>query len=348
MTGQSRIIAHDDRVVFGVQKSDIGLETIEGEEWWRECMTGEQYGWFEPKTKTMSGLSAFEDEQAAHLAGYRPVFERYKVLAKGVLLTAKSNELTISSDLWAPTFETRYRVMYTGLRLAMRKGIVRYRGDYSRHSRQAGEALRHRLKKHAHVKRYEHNLVLPPIIGDLLLSELAPFCEQDGRYTDTPSANVYIKGSLPKDKDSLKVHAYRLGKEYDILEGFTKLEVVLRKEALKTIAMRKVETWPTQPEIQGGIRKVLVRQWKAVFKMAPRALAQLMLFTGQSEATVFDYMANEEHTLSATIKRVEALEREQARQAREQARQAREQARHAREQARHAQRLAALEAKKHD
>jgi len=204
--------------------------------------------------------------------------------------------------------------MAAGLRLAMGRGIVRYRGAYPRKSREAGEALRHRLKRYAVVKRYEHNLTIPADIGTVLLSELKQHCEQGGRWADSPTGNVYLKGSLPHDKHSLKVHAYRMGEDYGELAGRVKVEVVLRKDALKKWELRKVEGWPKQPEIQDRIAKVLKREWKQVLKMAPTAKAMLLERTGTAtEEQLFGFMLSPENTLGGVIRRVEALEAERVR-----------------------------------
>ena len=315
------VVTHDDRILFMVQKSDIGMVMDEGSEWWRQCRSGKQVAWYRPSDNGHAAIGDYRTEAEARQDGFRAECERYAVLAEGVTLTARGNELEVSSDLWKPTFERRYTVMAAGLRLAMRRGIVRYRGAYSRHSREAAEALRHRLKKYAVVKRYEHNLTLPADIGEKLLEELRPFCEQGGQWAGSQTGNIYLKGSLPTDKTNIKVHAYRMGTEYEALAGRVKVEVVLRKDALKSNGLRKVDQWPKQPEIQDRIAKVLRRQWKQVFSMAPKARAMLLEQTGtETEEQLFGFMLAAENTLGGVIRRVEALEREQARAAAEQAR----------------------------
>ena len=337
------IVTHDDCIVFMVQKSDIGLENDEGSEWWRQCQYGDLIGWYRPKDNDNKGPEAFHGIPEAAEAGYLPVHVRLARLTRGVVLSAQGNELAISSDLWRPTFERRYTVMAAGLRLAMMKGIVRYRGSYSRDSREAGEALRHRLKQYAVVKRYEHNLTFPADIGEKLLSELRGHCERGGEHADSPTGNVYLTGSLPGDKTTLKVHAYRMGPEYgEGLAGRVKVEVVLRKDALKANGLRRVQDWPQQPVIQDRIAKVLKRQWKQVLAMAPTAKAMLCERTGaRTDEQLFGFMLSPENTLGGVIRRVTALEKAQERLAREQARTDEQLAR---EQARTDERLARLEA----
>ena len=319
------VLTHDDCIVIRAQKHLIGLDA----KWWTATRNGDLYGWcrFEdgnPKpVESVNRPDLFPDEATGRAAGWRPKFEKRRKLADGVEFIARDSYIDLAIDLWCQPFATRYRVALDAIASACCAGIISYNGRALRSSRHAREAIRLRLKKYGTVARYEHKLTLPADIGNELLAACRPFDEADGKYADMEAGTIYLSGYRKRSTNAGdKLVLYRIGeKEHEQARGRVKLEVALRKEKLDAHGMRAVELWYTQPDIQERLEKVLLYHWRRVMKKAPKAMTMLKERTEQkTDEQLFGFMLDRENTLSAVLRRMDALEREQARAAAEQAR----------------------------
>lgn len=264
------IICHDDRLVLRGQKNEVGLHPSYKNEM---PVTGEIMHYFNPQKRDCLPITADEEELSK---GYRPVFSRHRRLSNGVTVyDAGSSYIDIRiDDLWVD-IRSRYVKSLQVLEKAEDRGILLYRatslssitGLARKKARR--EVFRRRLKSVWKVAYYEHDLLITDAhIGKVLLSELRPYDQANQRWR-----TIYLRGFSGKSTQHVKVYD-TYGKH-----GFPgiKIEVMLRKDYLKSHGLRSAFEFKTQPEIQARISKTLRTRWKCdVFEKAPQATKLLM------------------------------------------------------------------------
>lgn len=297
------ILCHDDKLTIRGQKHKVGLSP----EWWRACVpTDRLNGYYHPETKRTAPADAHPGE------GWYPMRERVATLSPGVFIRTGTSHVDADlTNLWGD-FRTRYRLGLEAIVTASRDGIFAYtplKGEPTERNRL--EALRHRVRDHWVVARYEHNLVITDTeISSLFMRELsgAGLDEAGGIYPGT----VYVKGfnrASGKGKPLLV-------KAYDMLERHgvpgVKLEVTFRDGYLKTNAMRRVTEWLTQPEIQARIRKTLEREWRGVMQSTPQTREALQDTMHVKQGELFTFMSSTHNTLTELLERMDRTEQRQS------------------------------------
>jgi hypothetical protein len=147
-------------------------------------------------------------------------------------------------------------------------GIVRYDGSFPAGSRQAREALRHRMRRYGVVVRYEHNIYFEISLGALVRSELASKDQAFGYYQDRDGATVYLKGFESKEATLVKLYDITPTNDKAAYERFgprLKLEISFRKSTLRNQNVRKPSDLGTQPAIQERLHGSILRVLRSVF-----------------------------------------------------------------------------------
>ena len=237
--------------------------------------------------------------------------ERVATLSHGVFIRAGTSHIDADiTNLWGD-FRTRYRLGLEAIVTASRDGIFKYKprtGELTERNRL--EALRHRVKAHWVVARYEHNLVITDTeIASLFMRELeeSGIDETGGAYPGT----IYVKGFnkasgrgkplLTKCYNMMAIHG---------VPG-VKLEVTLRDRYLKGHDMRRVNTWLTQPEIQTTIAKTLEREWRGVMQSTPQTREALQDSMHVRQGELFTFMSSTRSTLTELLERMSTAEQRQ-------------------------------------
>lgn len=294
------LVCHDDKLILRCQKHLAGLSS----DWWRALLpTGEVTGWWHPDTGEHRGARDAPPEGR----GWKPCSARSTKLAQDVIMYARDAYIEVRLDnLWTD-FRSRYRLGLEAVLDACSRGIIGYRGSEAT-PRHKQEALRNRFKRWWTVAAYEHDLVLLDAgIGESMMRELAQ--HQTGK---AEWSTVYLKGfagARRKDKP-IEVKAYPMLEQHGVRAW--KLEVTLRSEYIKRHDMRSPENWLTQPRIQSRISDTLKREWRGAFSMAPETRQRLAEAIGTRQQHVFDFMAETRNTLSDVLRRMTAVEQEQA------------------------------------
>ena len=292
------IVTHDDRLVMRGQKHEIGLSA----EWWKEVpKTGEVTGYWNKDT----GAHRSRDEGPAE--GFKPTISRKAKLLDDVWIMADKSFMDIRLlNLWGD-FGSRYRKGLEAVVSASMRGVLTYRREAPATERNRREAMRNRVKRHWGVIAYENDLViLAEDIGRVLMRELKPH-DESGREDWEAIYLKGFKGTSRKEKPIL-IKAYDMFPRHGV-KGW-KVEVTFRNGYMKAHKLKGPENWLTQPNIQGKLRKSLIKEWGEVFKMAPEAKGMLAEALEVKQPELFDFMANTTHTLTELTRRMERQERE--------------------------------------
>ena len=299
------VVCHDDRLVFRGQKHEVKLD----ETWWRIVpKTGEVRQWWKPET----GEYISPDKQPEG-EGWVACQGRAATLAAGISVYAEAAYIDIRiNNLWEDLRE-RYRISLDALVKATERGIVKYtpRAKASVNlarprtpEEKRTEAVRNRFKKYWHAVAYEHDLIIPADIGQVLLDELRPKDRAGGRYPNT----VYAKGY--GSKEALLVKVYDMKEKHGV--DRVKIEVTLRQDYLERNGLKSPAVWEAQPDIQERIEATLRREWSSIFSMAKGARAMLAERVKVPQAGLFEFMADTRNTLAQVMDRLEAQERKVA------------------------------------
>lgn len=273
---QGVIIAHDDKIMIRLQKSDIDMRP----EWWKAMVPDEEItGWFHPPTKE-SRPKEWECSPEDYMGGWRPKRVRRRRIIdsmgreKGWVIVQDNRVDLVMSNLMANIEGTRYREIVDGVIGAVLAGIIDYRPHGEPSTRSMVESKRIMAKKYGAIAEYEWNLFfMDDDMGKMLLEELRPHSQPEaeeamkakGEEWDT----VYLSGF--GSKGSIKAKAYRSE------QGKVKIEITLRKDFFKANGMRRVSSeWGTQPEIQTRIRKTVIRELSKIMRKAPKVKGMLM------------------------------------------------------------------------
>lgn len=275
---EGSIIAHDDKIMVRLQKSEIGMR----DEWWKARgiqVDPEILGWFHPPTKENKGKEWIPTDEDLR-DGWRPKrIKRMRIAdtfgrEKGWIIIQGNQVDLVMNHLMENVRGTRVREIVDGVIGAVLAGIIDYRPHGEPSPRSMMESKRIMAKKYGAIAEYEWNLFLmDEDMGTMLLEELKPHGQPEaveamkakGEEWDT----VYLSGF--GSKGSIKTKAYRSE------QGKVKVEITLRKDYFKANGMRRVsKVWGTQPEIQTRIRKTIIRELSKIMRKAPKVKGLLM------------------------------------------------------------------------
>lgn len=300
--GGDAVMAHDDRLLLRGQKHEVGLSV----DWWKRTVgNGNIYGWFNTLTREVRQpeyWSLVGDDRPP--LNWAPMEGKLRKLADGVTLYAEGSFMELRlGNLWED-MRKRYRLSLEAILDAEEAGIIHYRGKAEQGSRGRQEALRHRLRTHWRAVEYEHNLLFTGEVAESLMSEAREAGLANGWpvYNDTVYAKGYHTKAKAKDRPS-KVKVYRLTKHG--LPNVVKLEVTLRGYDLRKHGLELPERWEQQPDTQGRIMGVLMRDWRKVLAHMPETRRRLAgeLEVGQGE--LFHTIAGNRNTLTDRVRRLE-------------------------------------------
>lgn len=301
------LITHDDRLLLRAQKSELGLfdNWRDGTRIARRAGARVIVSWhhLEDVKRSCSEPPAGEE----HL--WRPQYER-TVPLEGVRVSLKCNQVDVELLDLQNDLRSRYRKALEVLAELVSAGVVRYLPRLSEPTpRNVLEAIRHRMRRYAHVALYEHNLFFRGELGARMLEALRKYDKAGGEFPNT----VYLRGFNRYEGLEVSQKFYNVSQKEgrkDAPEAtLYKLETTLLKPFLKRHELRDVAQFIEQPDIQERLEHYLARYVQDVLQQLEEEgvkLEQYELSLGGSAREQAHFLLKRELTLT---ERVHALER---------------------------------------
>lgn len=258
VTGEA-LITHDDRLLIRAQKSDIKLEA----DWRNQVEVTHENGrpvivdyWRTGKDGTPERVSVEEytaltwQEQES----FRPQVLRGLVLADGVSVSFKNNQVDLRICNLFDDWRSRYRLALEHMVELTERGVIQYRPSVeAEDGRNRLEAIRNRLKRWGRPTEYEHDILLRGELGARIGAELVPHAVQ------VEGTTVYLQGYKRADNTAKVVKFYDIGeREGTALGEHFKLETTMLKEYFKSEGIT-VSELTEQPIIQERILESLAK-----------------------------------------------------------------------------------------
>jgi hypothetical protein len=259
------LITHDDRLLLRAQKSELGLfdNWRDGTRIARRAGARVIVSWhhLEDVKRSCSEPPAGEE----HL--WRPQYER-TVPLEGVRVSLKCNQVDVELLDLQNDLRSRYRKALEVLAELVSAGVVRYLPRLSEPTpRNVLEAIRHRMRRYAHVALYEHNLLFRGALGTRILKALEPHDKAGGSFPGT----VYLKGFPRYEGMEVAQKFYNVsqaeGRQDAPQDTLYKLETTLHKAFLKRHALRDIADFIEQPDIQEKLEEYLVLHLAGVLQV---------------------------------------------------------------------------------
>ncbi len=295
------VLLHDDSLILRSQKRNIFLK----DDWRKKLLKSDKIShYWNQKTgeslKIKFGEAPPQDYFACH--------SRFIFLDKeqDVSLWAEGSFIDVRlNNLWSD-LQMRFKLCLKALLQAGANGILGYKADPPGIKTLSGlrpvdqkERVKHflnALEKVWKVSSYEHNLIITDYkIGLTLLKELKSYDKANNQYPGT----VYLGGfEKTRGNKPLKIMIYDCSQIHNLKA--IKIEIVFRKDFLKRNNLRTAKQFLKQPDIQQMIEIALIREWKKIFKKAPKAKELLQEKIGNVD--LLDFLIDRKNTLTELIK----------------------------------------------
>jgi len=259
------LITHDDRLLLRAQKHELGLF----DNWRDGTLVARKHG--EPVVVSWHHVEdvsrTCQEPPAGELGLWRPQFER-TVPLEGVRIAIKCNQVDVELLDLQNDLRSRYRKALEVLAELVSAGVLRYLPRLSEPTpRNVLEAIRHRMRRYAHVALYEHNLLFRGTLGARMLEALRKHDKAGGEFPFT----VYLRGFNRYEGLEVSQKFYNVSQKEgrkDTPEGtLYKLETTLHKAFLKKHELRDVAQFIEQPDIQEKLEEHLAKHLASVLQL---------------------------------------------------------------------------------
>lgn len=259
------LITHDDRLLLRAQKHTLGL--------WDNWREGTRIAWrdgapiivrwhhVEDVQRTCSEPPAGEEQL------WRPQYER-TVPLEGVRIAIKCNQVDVELLDLQNDLRSRYRKALEVLAGMVSAGVLRYLPRLTEPTpRNVLEAIRHRMRRYAHVALYEHNLIFRGSLGARILEVLRKHDKAGGSFPYT----VYLRGFNRYEGLEVSQKFYNVSQAENRKDApeatLYKLETTLHKAFLKRHGLRDVADFIEQPDIQERLEEHLAKHLAGVLEL---------------------------------------------------------------------------------
>lgn len=325
---EKSVVLHDDRLLVRAQKSDIGMNAG----WKYEQSVNVIYNdtgepvilrWY--NNKLQESRENVDDIPQSELIDWKPVYLRGIELAKGIRVRLQDNRLDLYIDNLQEDLKSRYKIALDCMVELVKKGILSYKPNAEMTVRNMREAIRNRLKRHASVVSYEHNILIGGELGKQLYKDLehankAP--EIYGNAENEYKGTVYFKGFNRHKKTQKAQKMYNVKEKEGIPQTLYKIETTYLKHYFRLNDMRGIEKFLTQDKIQYRLRKDLNKDIaKLLRKLSEETMSMLNKELGLSmnakpNATA-EVMTGRSNTLTDRVNKLEAKMEEHDREIQE-------------------------------
>ena len=277
------LITHDDRLLLRAQKHELGL----WENWKDGTIVARKDG--EPVVVSWHHVEdvsrTCQEPPSGELGLWRPQFER-TVPLEGVRIAIKCNQVDVELLDLQNDLRSRYRKALEVLSELVSAGVLRYLPRLSEPTpRNVLEAIRHRMRRYAHVALYEHNLLFRGALGARILEALRPHDKAPEPYEFT----VYLRGFNQYEGLEVSQKFYNVSQKENRKDDpeatLYKLETTFHKAFLKRHALRDVAQFIEQPDIQEKLEQHLALHLSGVLQLLKRGggvdMPQLEFYLGK-------------------------------------------------------------------
>lgn len=294
---------HDDMLLLRGEKtasqpgrSSVGLTA----DYWRftdvKKKNGEPvllgYVWYEGD-KFMGGcsLSQWEDMEPAERKKYKPSYLQGIDLGDGASVVMRNNQVDLLLTDLFHDFGSRYRSALEAMAELVGRGVLRYRPRTEPTERNRIEALRNRLKRAMWPARYEHDVLIPGMLGEAVWRDL----RASGKVKHVTDSVAYMAGYQKYKGLQAAVKCYDIGMREGIEPGqFYKIETALYTPYFKNQGIGVAEL-TEQPTIAGRIRDRLVKDIGGVLRCISGETMEAL----QAELDLSPGRADRRHTEAA-------------------------------------------------